>query len=148
VDVIADLGRVDRSSPVLALAQASDWMLPVAAASLPSVQHLRHGLAEVASVVAAEGVLRMLPLLIGREASGEQECAELDALLAERMPVLETAMPIPVDAKALLRLEAGEPGDGRLGRTVLLRRARMVAHRLVPAPVPPPPTPVVGGEQA
>ena len=51
VDVIVDLGRLDRSSVTMPIAQVSDFLVPVAAASLESVMHLRDQLPELALAI-------------------------------------------------------------------------------------------------
>jgi hypothetical protein len=137
VDVIMDLGRLERSSPVMPLAQAADWFLPVAAASLESLMHLVDGLQDVAAGLgsAAGGVVRMLPLLVGPDGTASADTADLDGLLGRLgLPVGRT-QPVPVDARTVMRLEQGERATGRLGRTLLVRGCRLVVNQMAPAEV-------------
>jgi len=155
VDVIADLGRLDRTSALLPLAQASEVFLPVAAASLESVMHLSDGLQDLIggltptlTQASSQGpglgpgqgptrqttrrhVVRVLPILVGPEAHGAADCADLDEVLTRFGMPTEPTMPIPYDARALQRLEQGERPDGRLGRTLLLRATKAVATAVV-----------------
>ena len=127
VDVIADLGRLDRGSPAMALAQAADHLLMVASATLESVMHLSAGLQDVMGAVAQSGPVPVSPLLVGPEAHAAGDRADLDRLLdREGLPTLPTQS-LPSDPAAVQRLERGESPAGRLGRTLLLRGARAVA---------------------
>jgi hypothetical protein len=131
VDVIADLGRLDRSSPVMPMAQAASYLVPVASTSLESVMHLTEGLNDVLGGLAQVGTVNVTPVLVGPDAHSERDCADLDDLLTRAgLPILQT-QPMPYDPKALERLERGERADGRLGRTLLLRAARAIAGSMV-----------------
>ncbi|PVG82113.1 hypothetical protein DDE18_15660 [Nocardioides gansuensis] len=131
VDVIADLGRLDRASVTLPIAQASDYVLPVAAATLESVMHLRGQLPELSVALRQHEVGRLVPLLVGPDGHAARDCRDLDELLDQTGVGAEPSRPVPVDARTVQRLEAGERGNGRLGRTLLLRATRLVAGALL-----------------
>lgn len=127
VDVIVDLGRLDRASAVMPLAQASDYLLPVASTSLESVMHLAEGLQDLMGGLAQRGSVSISPVLVGPDTHAAQDCADLDNVLTRAgLPTLATQS-MPYDPKALERLEQGEKATGRLGRTLLLRGAKAIA---------------------
>ena len=127
VDVIADLGRLDRTSPVMALAQSTTYLLPVASATLEAAMHLTEGLQDVMGGLAQYGAVNIGPVLVGPDSQAARDCADLDDMLHRAgLPTLP-ALPMPYDPKALLRLEQGEKASGRLGRTLLLRGAKSIA---------------------
>lgn len=131
VDVIADLGRLDRAGAALPIAEAADCVLPVAATSLESVMRLREQLRELVGALNAHRVATVVPIIVGADTHSERDCAQLDELLtAAGLPVQPSAH-LPYDPKALARLEAGEPATGRLGRTLLVRAARTVTGTLL-----------------
>jgi len=135
LDVIADLGRLDRASTVMPVAQAADHLLPVASASLDSVMHLTEGLNDIAGAIAQpaiaqHGRVNISPLLVGPDAHAVRDCADLDDLLTRAGLPITPTQPMPYDPKALQRLEQGERA-GRLSRTLLLRAARAVAGSMV-----------------
>lgn len=130
VDVIADLGRLDRASALMPLTQAAHHLLPVASTSLDSVMHLTEGLNDVAGGIAQRGTVNISPILVGPDAHAARDCADLDDLLTRAGLPITPTQPMPYDPKALQRLEQGERA-GRLGRTLLLRAARAVAASLV-----------------
>src|SRR3954454_11814879 len=130
VDVIADLGRLDRASTVMPVAQAADHLLPVASTSLDSVMHLTEGLNDIAGGIAQHGRFNISPILVGPDAHAVRDCADLDDLLTRAGLPITPTRPMPYDPKALQRLEQGERA-GRLGRTLLLRAARAVAGSMV-----------------
>ena len=135
VDVIVDLGRLDGRSPLLPLARSVDLLLMVAAATLASAAHLTEALADVAAATARHGAgPRFVPVLVGPDDSAERDCADLDELLRGSVVPTAAALPIPYDAAALARLEHGDRPSGRLGRTLLLRRARQLAVALDATP--------------
>jgi len=140
VDVIVDLGRLDGRSPLLPLARSLDLLLMVTAATLASAAHLTEALADVASATAQRGGgPRVVPVLVGPDDSAERDCADLDQLLRGSVVVPTTrALPVPYDVAALARLERGDRPSGKLGRTLLLRRARQLSLALddIPGRVP------------
>ena len=131
VDVIADLGRLDRASVVMPLAQAAHHLLPVASTSLESVMHLTEGLNDIAGGIAQHGTVNISPILVGPDAHAARDCADLDDLLTRAGLPITPTQPMPYDPKALQRLEQGERAVGRLGRTLLLRAARAVVGSMV-----------------
>lgn len=130
-DVLIDVGRLERTSPTLALARAADVVLPVAASSLASVMHLKHGLAELMPALVQRQAVTVTPIVIGPDAHAEQDCVDVNELLARAGHPVQLARPLTYDPRALVRLEEGEKGTGRLGRTLLLRRALAIAASLV-----------------
>ncbi|GAW48037.1 uncharacterized protein PD653_1063 [Nocardioides sp. PD653] len=132
VDVIADLGRLDRASAHLPLAQASTYLLPVLSTSLESVMHLTDGLQDLMGALAQHGAESVMPVLVGPDARAARDRADLDELLGKAgLPTLATRS-MPHDPRALARLEQGERASGRLGRTLLLRAAKAMAGEMVP----------------
>ena len=134
VDVIADLGRLDRGSSAMPLAQAADVVAPVAAASLESVMHLTQGLGELMPALVRSRAVAVSPVLVGPDSTAERDCADLDDLLHRSGHPVWPTRPVAYDPRALTRLEGGENPGGRLGRTLLLRRARMLATAWSGAP--------------
>lgn len=133
-DVIVDLGRLEASTSTMPVARAADVVLPVAAASLESVMHLHENLAETLPAVRYGEHTTVLPLLVGPDGSAERDCADLDDLLTRAARPAMASLPMARDPRALARLEAGERPGGRLGRTMLLRRARHLAQTLQQLP--------------
>lgn len=131
VDVIADLGRLDRAGGPLPLAEAADCVLPVAATSLESVMRLREQLRELVGALNVHRVASVVPMIVGVDTHAERDCAQLDELLATAGLPVQPSGHLPYDPKALARLEAGEPASGRLGRALLIRAARKVAGTLL-----------------
>lgn len=130
VDVIADLGRLDRASALMPLGQAAHHLLPVASTSLDSVMHLTEGLNDIAGGIAQHGTVNISPILVGPDAHAARDCADLDDLLTRAGLPITPTQPMPYDPKALQRLEQGERA-ARLGRTLLLRAARAIAGSMV-----------------
>lgn len=131
VDVIADLGRFDRTSPTVPVAEAADVLVWVASTSLESVMHLREGVTEALGTLNAHKAATLVPLLVGEEAHAGRDCADLDTLLAAAGVPVQPAEHLAYDPKALQRLERGEPASGRLGRTLLIRGSRALAANLL-----------------
>lgn len=127
VDVIADLGRLDRSSGVMPLVQACATLIPVASCTLESVMHATNGAQDLVGELSAPGAVRLIPVLVGPDASAGRDCSDLDNMLHRAGLRTEPTMPMAVDPKALLRLERGERAEGRLGRTLLIRAAHAIA---------------------
>jgi hypothetical protein len=134
VDVIADLGRIERGSAALPLVQAADHFLAVASTTLESVMHLAEGLHDILAGLSQNRLLMVHPVLVGADVYAARDCADLDNLLAKAGLPTQPARPMTYDPKALHRLEGGEHATGRLGHTLLLRAARAVGDSLVGAP--------------
>ena len=131
VDVVVDLGRLDRSSPVMPLAEAADVVVPVAAATLESVMHLAEGLHDVMGGLAQSGPLRVRPALVGPEGRAGPDCADLDDLFARSGLPVELSVPVSLDAKGVARLEQGVGAAGRGGKSLWLRSVRGLAEQVV-----------------
>lgn len=130
VDVIADLGRLDRTSPVLPLAEHSTYLLTVAVATLESVMHLREDVQDLLGTLAQAGAIPVCPVLVGPDARAGRDRSDLDSLLDGAGIAVRPTLSLPFDSKALARLEQGESPYGRLGRTLLMRGAKNLAASL------------------
>lgn len=130
VDVIADLGRLDRTSPVMPLAEHSTYLLTVAAATLESVMHLREDVQDLMGTLARAGAIPVCPVLVGPDARAGRDRADLDSLLDDAGIAARPTLSLPNDPKALARLEQGESPSGRLGRTLLMRGAKTLVASL------------------
>lgn len=129
VDVIADLGRIDRSSSTMPMIHAAQVLVPVAAASLESVMHLAEGIRDTpATIPGPQGFQGELqPILVGPDSHAAQDCGDLDGLLRRMDLKAAQTLPMPYDQAALFRLQGGERASSKLGRTLLLRAARTAA---------------------
>lgn len=130
VDVIADLGRLDRTSALMPLAQRSTYFLAVATPTLESVMHLKEDVPDLVATLADAGAIPVSPVLVGPDARADRDRADLDDLLGEAGIVVRPSLSLPYDPKALTRLEQGESPSGRLGRTLLMRGAKNIAASL------------------
>lgn len=130
VDVIADLGRLDRTSALTALAQRSTHFLTVATPTLESAMHLREDLPDLVATLADAGSIPIYPVLVGPDARADRDRADLDDLLSEAGIVVRPSLSLPHDPRALARLERGESPSSRLGRTLLMRGAKNIAASL------------------
>lgn len=135
-DVLVDLGRVDHENPNLALAVDSDVVMPVASSSLESIMHLRHGLEDLAGPLNQRRAAAVVPVLVGPDGYAAADCADLDTVLSEAGIPTRGTQPIPLDTRALERLERGE-ASGRWSRTLLARGARTLAEELAMSQVRP-----------
>jgi len=127
-DVVADLGRLDRTTPAFPVAAAADVVVVIGAAAMDSVMHLRAGLRELTTALNAGRVATVLPVLVGPGAQAARDRADLDhMLMAIGLPV-RPAGSIAYDPKGLERLEAGED---RRNRTALARSARELVDHLM-----------------
>lgn len=131
VDVIADLGRLDRAGEALPVAEAADIVLQVAATSLESVMRLREGLRDLVGALNSHRIATVVPIIVGVDTHADRDRAQLDELLITAGIPVEPSLHLPYDPKALTRLETGEPAGGRLGRTLLIRAARNVTETLL-----------------
>ncbi len=130
VDVIADLGRFDRSSPTLPLAASSDRLLIVASASLDSLMHTRATIAEIAGAVTQDPTrARPTPLLVGTARHAQGHRADSDQVMAAAGDLAGPTAHVPLDRSALARLENGEAAT-RLRRTILMRAVTSLAAEL------------------
>lgn len=130
VDVIADLGRFDATSTVTPLAEHSESLLIVAATTLESVLHLREDVPDLVRSLPRPGANIVVPVLVGPEPHAGRDRSDLDSLLGKAGIALRPAESMPLDSKALARLERGESSSGRLGRTLLMRGAKNIAASL------------------
>lgn len=129
-DVVVDLGRLDRSSPTMAVARECDYLIPVASMTLESAMHLVEGLKDVLGDLNTSNPVQVAPLLVGPDGQSTRDCAGLDEVLHRAgLPTAPTRA-LPYDPKALYRIEQGEPASGRVGRTLLIRAARSVVAAL------------------
>lgn len=130
VDVIADLGRIDRASPVLPLAAGSDRLLVVASASMDSLMHTRATIAEIAGAIAPGPTgSRPIPVLVGPARHARGHRADCDQVMAAAGDLAGPAVHVPLDRDALARLENGDVAR-RLRRTLLMRAVTPFAAEL------------------
>lgn len=129
-DVIADLGRLDLTSPVMPLVEHSAHLLIVATATLESVMHLRAGIPDLIGGVGQASPALVCPVLVGPDARAGRDRADLDRVLEQSGVAVRPTRSLPWDSRALARLEQGESPVGRLGRTLLMRSARALASSL------------------
>lgn len=127
VDVIADLGRLRRESPVMALAEGASIRMPVLAASLESVMHTREMLKDVSTD--ANG--RTVPLLLGTARTAPADCSDVDAVLIDAGLILAPAVPLPLDHPGLVSLQRGAGTASRMRSSHLVRGARSAASRIL-----------------
>lgn len=150
VDVIADLGRIDRYSVTMPLVHASNALVPVAAAALESVMHLAEGIRDTPATIPGpqgfQGQLR--PVLVGPDSHAASDCGDLDGLLRRMDLHAAPTLPMPYDQDALFRLQGGERAGSKLGRTLLLRAARTAAGALTQGAAPLPSTSTEAGADA
>lgn len=129
--VIADLGRLHATSPLMPVAARADAVLVVARPDAGSVIRIRERLRRLVPALAAHrgSPPRMFPVLVSPNRHGAADVGDLHRILADTVagPLIVGAGFVAVDPGALRRLEAGENPAGRLARTPLLRTARTVA---------------------
>jgi len=131
VDVIADLGRLDRSTATMPLAASADRLLVVGTPMLESVVHTRETLMELAGAVGPDmSGSRLVPLIVGTSRHAQADRADVDQVMAAAGVLASPSTHLPLDAPALARLEGGESASGRLSRTLLLRAARGVVNHI------------------
>jgi hypothetical protein len=131
VDVIADLGRLDRSTPTLPLAAASDRLLVVGTPSLESVLHTRETLMELAGAVGPDlSGVRLIPLIIGASRHAQADRADVDQVMAAAGVLAGASLHLPLDRPALARLEGGEAPTGWLAKTLLMRAAQGIVGEI------------------
>jgi hypothetical protein len=125
VDVLVDVGRLERTSPVMPLVQAASLLLPVTTRALDSVMHLANGLPDLMATF--HNAAEVGPLLVGPRSAATADCVQLDGVLHHAgLPTLPTRA-MPYDPRALERLQSGEKPEGRLKKTTLLRAALAIA---------------------
>jgi hypothetical protein len=130
VDVIADLGRFDRSSPTLPVAAGSDRLLVVASAALDSLMHTRATITEIAGAITRDPTrARPTPVLVGpaRHARGHRD--DSDRVMAAAGDLAGPTAHVPLDRPALARLENGEAAT-KLRKTILMRAVTSLAVEL------------------
>lgn len=130
-DVIADVGRIDGKSSVMALAHEAEALLAITTASLGPVLQLTNGLHDIVASLAGPPMVPVNPILVGPDSHADRDCADLDDLLHRAGLPTAAVRGLAYDPKALERLEAGEHVDRRLSRTLLVRGLRKVAAGLV-----------------
>lgn len=130
VDVIADLGRIDRTSPAMALAERSTHLLVVVTTTLESVMHLRENAHDVLGSFSSAAAPAVHPVVVAPDAHAARDRSDLDHVLEQAGIPARATLSLPLDPKALARLEQGESPTSRLGRTLLLRGAKGLAASL------------------
>ena len=131
-DVIADLGRLERSDPTTQVTAAADVLVVVCAPTLESVMHVRHLILDVAPALPSrQGGRVFLPVVVGPHRQAAGDAADIDQILGPLGMPIERTVPVAYEPRALAELEAGANPAGRLARTHLLRTARMLVATLV-----------------
>ena len=135
-DVLADCGRLQPGSPIQPLLRRADRVLLLARPTREGVAQLDNRLHTLSEL----GV-RPLVVLLGER---PYRPAEVAAALADRPgPDVEVLGALAADGRAAAQLR-GDGGRARgLGRSLLIRSARMLVERLglgpaIPLPAPPP----------
>lgn len=126
VDVIADLGRIDRNAPTMPLLTSADVRVPVLAASLDSIVHTR---AHLLDVLVDGG--RTMPLVLGKSRTVAADARDVDEVLAQGGVIAAPAAYLPLDHPGLSAIEGGASPAGRGRGSQLVRAARTVAGRVL-----------------
>jgi len=138
VDVLADLGRLDPTSPALRVAGAARLVVLVARPTLAELQHLAH------RIIALRGTVGRLGVVLA--GAGPYPPGEVAAALG--VEVLGT---LPADARGAGVLGGVPASAGGVRRSPLVRAARTLADTLtarlaaLPAPPAPPGSAPAGG---
>lgn len=127
VDVIADLGRLNRESPTLPVLSAADLSIPVVAASLDSIVHTRELLKDLES----DGRGHTAPLLVGRARTGPADCQDIDQVMASVGIIAGPTGHLPLDHPGLSALERGASPSSRVRASHLVRASRAVVSQLL-----------------
>ena len=135
-DVIADLGRLDRTGPTTQFAAAADMVVVVIAPTLESVMHVRHLILDVTPTLADRVPARpggpvWVPVVVGPHRQAAGDAADIDSILGGLGMPLERTVPVAHEPRALAELEAGANPGGRLARTHLLQTTRALVETLV-----------------
>ena len=130
VAVLADVGELHATSPMLPIAAKADLVLAVGRPDMSSVIRLRDRLAHLGTELGAVrgAPPRLFPLLVSTTQHGPAHTSDLRLLIAETaaQPFLAGVGFLALDEPAVRRLEAGGDPPGRLARTNLMRTARSV----------------------
>lgn len=127
VDVVADLGRLDRESVARTVLDSADLRIPVVVARLDSIMHTRELLKDVEWGGRGETV----PLLVGRTRTGAADCHDVDEVMAGVGLITSPTSHLPLDHPGLSALEAGANPSSKVRASHLIRAARTVAYRLL-----------------
>ena len=136
-DVIADLGRLDRTGPTTLFAAAADMVVVVIAPTLESVMHVRHLILDITPTLADRVPARRtggpvwVPVVVGPHRQAAGDAADIDSILGGLGMPLERTVPVAHEPRALAELEAGANPGGRLARTHLLQTTRALVETLV-----------------
>jgi MinD-like ATPase involved in chromosome partitioning or flagellar assembly len=121
-DVLVDCGRLDADPPTLPLLRAADVAVIVARPDAAGIAHVEPRLETLAHAGVAAAVV-----LVGER---PYRASEVQAALAERGTPTDIVGGVADDRAAAKRL-AGAPGSDRaLGRSLLIRSARVLADTL------------------
>lgn len=131
-NVIADLGRLDRTGPTSQFAAAADLLVVVVAPTLESVVHVRHLILDnIPALPARPGGRGIVPVVVGPHRQAAGDAADIDQVLGGLGMPLERTVPVAHEPRALAELEAGANPGGRLARTHLLQTTRALVATLV-----------------
>lgn len=126
VDVVADLGRLNRTSSTLPVASAAAVLLIVCQPHLESVMHAKGLLSEVAPALTERrpGVRTIIPVVVGPARQGPADAADVDKIMGSSGLPVARAVPVVYDPGALAAIEAGGNPHGRLARSPLMRSVK------------------------
>lgn len=130
-DVIADVGRLDRSTPVMDLVRESTALLMVTTGALGPVMQMTDGLHDLMSGLVESRAAPVVPILVGDDSRLESDCADLDELLHRAGLPTRPSRGVAYDPKTLARLEGGEHVDRRLARSLLIRSVKTIVPDLL-----------------
>lgn len=130
-DVIADVGRLDRTTPVMDLVREATAVLMVTTRALGPVMQLTDGLQDLMPALAEPRAVSVVPILVVDDSRLEQDCMDLDDLLHRAGLPTRPTRGLAYDPRALARLEDGEHVDRRLARSLLLRSVKTIVSDLL-----------------
>jgi hypothetical protein len=152
--VVADVGRLHATSPMLPVAARADALVVVGRAEAGSVIRLRERLNRLVPALAEQRGARphLLPVLVSPSRHGAADVADLRRILADSAagPLIVGTGYLALDAGGVRRLERGERPTGQLARTALLRTARTLAATIAEVlepPAPPASVPAAAGQE-
>lgn len=130
-DVIADLGRIDRTAPTTQVAGVASVLVVVCQPTLESVVHTRELIKEIAPALpGVPGGRRIMAAVVAPPRQMTHDAADVDQILFETSLPVEATAAVAYDSRALRDLEAGANPRGRLARSPLMRSVQQLVDRL------------------
>ena len=131
-DVVADLGRLERTSSTTQFAAAADVIVVVCAPTLESVMHVRHLILDITPTLPArQGGRALVPVVVGPSRQVARDASDIDQILGGLGMPIERTVQVAYEPRSLAELEAGANPAGRLARTHLLKTAGTLVETLV-----------------